>query len=60
MVVILNRDDVSVFLLSLTHLSLTNQSLLLALVLTKTTYSELLFDIKLSLFKYGRLFLLHS
>ena len=60
MVVILNRDDVSVFLLSLTHLSLTNQSLLLALVLTKTTYSELLFDIKLSPFKYGRLFLLHS
>ena len=40
--------------------SVSDQSVALSSVLTKTTYSELLFGIKLSPFEYGRLFPLHS
>ena len=52
-------DDISVFMLSFNP-SVTDQSVLLGLALSNATYSELLFGIKLSPFKYGRLFLLHS
>ena len=52
-------DDISVFQLSFNR-SVTDQSVALGLVLSNTTYSELSFGIKLSPFKYGRLFPLHS
>ena len=52
-------DDKFVYLMSFNP-SVTDQSVALGLILTKTTYSVLLFDIKLSQFKYGRFFPLHS
>ena len=60
MVIILNWWMTNLSILMSFNPSVTDQSVALSFVLTKTTYSELFFDIKLSTFKYGRLFPLHS
>ena len=61
MVIILNSWMIKFVYLLIFNPSVSDQSVALSSVLTKTTtYSELLFGIKLSPFKYGRLFPLHS